>query len=618
MNSSILSSIKKRNSLLLRFKRDPKNVELYREYCKVRNAVQRDVKKAKEDFFKQGVEKNQRDAGKLWCHLRSLGYSKKTAVSHIVLEEHGSKVFDPCRVAEVFNAFYTSVATNLVAKLPNPYGLFQTHCSNFKDFYFRKIGLRPHFVLTAVSTHFIRKQLKALDPKKAIGLDDISSLFLRDGADCITLPVSHIINTSIMTECVPNGFKEAKVIPLFKKGSRLDPGNYRPVSILSVLSKVLERSVYVQLSEYLEKRELLSHAQSGFRGGYSTDSSLICLTDFLKREIGKGNFIGMVLIDLQKAFDTVDHEILLAKLGAVGVDSVDWFKSYLFDRRQCCEVSGARSEFLPISCGVPQGSILGPLLFLIYINDMSLSISCSLSLYADDSAIYFAHKDASIIAERLSKELSSCKRWLVDNKLSLHIGKTESLLFGSRGRLRRVKGFTVFCEGTAVKQVSHVKYLGITLDANLNGSQHAMNILKTCAGRLAFLFRNSSFLDCQSRKMLCIALIQPYLDYCVSSWYSGLTTLLKRRLDVIQRKMVRFVFGFDSRQHVGNSELRGLAWLSVPDQVDFFKSLHIFRIRHGLALPYNLSQKKRRICFLSFLLLILIQMKQTICHLESF
>ena len=135
----------------------------------------------------------------------------------------------------------------------------------------------------------------------------------------------------------------------------------------------------------------------------------------MKKEIGKGKFVGMVLIDLQKAFDTVDHGILIEKLRAMGVDNIDWFRSYLSDRRQCVDIAGNMSDFLPISCGVPQGSILGPLLFLVYINDMSLSLNCMLSLYADDSALLFSHRDSSVIAERLSMALGACKKWLVDN-----------------------------------------------------------------------------------------------------------------------------------------------------------------------------------------------------------
>ena len=161
---------------------------------------------------------------------------------------------------------------------------------------------------------------------------------------------------------------------------------------------------------YLSKRGLLLENQSGFRGGYSTDSCLIGLTDYIRGQMADGNMVGMVLIDLQKAFDTVDHTILLDKLRAMGVSSTAWFESYLTCRRQCVVVNGVKSDFLSISCGVPQGSILGPLLFLVYINDMNISLNCKLSLYADDSALLFSHKDPRVIAERISQELTRCRR----------------------------------------------------------------------------------------------------------------------------------------------------------------------------------------------------------------
>ena len=297
----------------------------------------------------------------------------------------------------------------------------------------------------------------------------------------------------------------------------------------------------------------------------------------------------MVLIDLQKAFDTVDHGILLQKLRAVGVDSVDWFASYLIDRSQCVEVSGIRSGFLSVSCGVPQGSILGPLLFLIYINDMSISLDCNLSLYADDSALFFAGKTPSVIAERLSSELTNCRKWLVDNKLSLHVGKTECMLFGSKSKLKQVGDFQVFCEGKAVQRVFQVKYLGVSLDSSLDGSTHVGSLLRSCIGRLAFLYRKSSLLNSQARKTLCMALIQPYIDYCASSWYEGTSKALKSRLDVLQRKMVRFTMGFSNRQHVGLPEFRSLSWLTIPDRIKYFKLIHLFKIKRGSAPRYMRS-----------------------------
>ena len=244
---------------------------------------------------------------------------------------------------------------------------------------------------------------------------------------------------------------------------------------------------------------------------------------------------------------------------------------------------------MPISCGVPQGSILGLLLFLVYVNDMCTSVNCMLSLYADDSALLFSHRDPDVIADRLSTELSNCMRWLVDNRLSLHVGKTECLIFGSKAKLKKVNSFSVLCDGTAVQRVHSVKYLGVLLDGSLCSSFHVSSLLKICNGRLPFLFRNSSLLDFDTRKLLCNSLIQPYLDYCSSSWYSCLNSSLRSRLDVLQRKMVRFIYGFSNRRHVGASELRSLSWLNISDRVSYFKLVHIFRIRHDLAPSYMTS-----------------------------
>ena len=347
----------------------------------------------------------------------------------------------------------------------------------------------------------------------------------------------------------------------------------------------------IDLNQYLEKRGILCDNQSGFRSGFSTDSCLIGLSDYVKGEIGKGNLVGMVLIDLQKAFDTVNHGILLEKLRAIGVSS-SWFESYLSNRVQCVEVDGIRSDFVSISCGVPQGSILGPQLFLIYINDMNASVECRLSLYADDSALLYSHRDVNVIGDHLTQALEICKKWLVDNKLSLHLGKTECLLFGSKKRLKNCANFQVSCDGNGISRVFDVRYLGVQLDSNINGSSHVANVLTTCSNRLAFLYRNSSFLDQHCRKILCSALIQPHIDYCCSSWFSGLTVALKNRLDVIQRKMIRFILNMDFRQHVGLKELCQFSWLSVPDRVKYFKLLHIFRIRHSLAPRYLMSNFK--------------------------
>ena len=229
-----------------------------------------------------------------------------------------------------------------------------------------------------------------------------------------------------------NHRSSAPLGPLPKKGSRLDVVNYRPVSLLPVLSKILERAVNDQLNSYLAKKGILYGFQSGFRKGFSTETCLLNLCDHVKEQTSKGNFTGMILIDLQKAFDCVDHGLLLEKMSTMGISSIDWFRSYLNDRFQCTQVDGVDSSFLAVNCGVPQGSILGPTLFLCYINDMADALNCRLSLYADDSALIYSAPDPRSVSRFLSDELDICHKWLIDNRLSLHLGKTECILFGPK------------------------------------------------------------------------------------------------------------------------------------------------------------------------------------------
>ena len=358
---------------------------------------------------------------------------------------------------------------------------------------------------------------------------------------------------------------------------------------MPVLSKILERAVNGQLNDYLTRKNLLYEFQSGFRKGFSTDTCLVNLCDHIKTEMDKGNYTGMVMIDLQKAFDCMDHSLLIRKLDAMGVGSTDWFRSYLNDRSQCTQVGGIDSDFLSIGCGVPQGSILGPLLFLCYINDMAAALRCKLSLYADDSALVYSGSDPVEVAAFLSAELDTCRKWLVDNRLSLHLGKTECILFSSRRRLAADVDFQIRVGDTAVERVASVKYLGVVLDQCLDFSVHVQGILKKAGAKLGFLYRNRSFLNTHTRRILCGSLIFSGLEYCSSSWYPGLSVTLTERLNVIRRKCARFVLDYPPRSHIGEHEFHSLHWLSFPKRVLYFTLLHAFKIRNKLAPSYLLT-----------------------------
>lgn len=324
------------------------------------------------------------------------------------------------------------------------------------------------------------------------------------------------------------------------------------------------------------------------RKSYSMDTCLLYLTDTIRREIDEGNLCGMVLLDLQKAFDTVNHHILLSKMKALGMDplGVKWLASYLTDRDQRVEVNGTMSEAKPIGCGVPQGSILGPLLFLLYINDMRDACSCKLFLYADDSALLIAHKDLGTLQRRLGEELSNVSIWLADNRLSLHLGKTESILFGSKPRLKKAPGLRVELGTKVIEAKKAIKYLGCMLDDSLGGEEMALQVVGKVNARTKLLSRKANLLDRDSLRLLANSLVQPHFDYASMAWYGGLTEGLKQKLQVSQNKLVRVVMDLGPRDHVGRSQLQELNWLPVEARVTQLRLAMVHRIINDRAPNY--------------------------------
>jgi len=294
----------------------------------------------------------------------------------------------------------------------------------------------------------------------------------------------------------------------------------------------------------------------------------------------KGLYTGMVMFDLQKAFDTMDHNILCGKLKLMGVENTDWIMSYLSGRKQTVCVNNIFSDFKPVTCGVPQGSILGPLLFLCYVNDMSISIDpdCKLILYADDSAILYAHKDPHVISEKLSRVMDSCSNWLVDNKLSLHLGKTECIVYGSKRKLKQLKDFNIECNGHKIEPTTAVKYLGVSIDNKLSGENIVNNIVSKVNSRLKFMYRNAKSLDTRTRKYLCSALIQCHIDYACSSWYPSLNKGLKDKLQICQNKIVRFIYGLGPRESINQCNLSDMSLLNVENRNKQLRLNHVFEI----------------------------------------
>ena len=587
IDAEVLELMQERDRALYNANHNKSDSNLRSTYKRLRNKVIKQTRKIKSKHFCEKIEENKDNPKLLWRQLNTIGYSNKSKEkSKIVLEIDGEKCFDSKILANKMGDYFLTVAEKLKSKIPNLPKVFDTGSESFKEYYIAKGVVPKSQKIFRVSEEFVYKELCELNISKATGIDGFKPKFLKDGADVIKGPVTHIINLSLESGVVPNGLKSAIVKPLYKKGSRLDVGNYRPVSILPTISKIMERAVYLQMEKHLKDKNILYEFQSGFRASYSTDTCLINLQDGIRIDISQGKYVGMVLMDLQKAFDTVDHDILLEKLDSMGFDNHKWFESYLKGRKQMVVANDVSSETGTVTCGVPQGSILGPLLFLCYVNDMPISVKCKLLLYADDSALIISGFDPEKIAEELSRELESCRQWLIDNKLSLHLGKTEAILFGSKRKLKRVNSFAVKCGDIKIANVNRVKYLGLQIDNDLSGTSVIEEITNKCNTRLKFLYRYKDILNLEMRKTLCTALVQCSFDYSCCSWYPGLNETFKKKLQVMQNKMIRFILRLENTSSIRNNELVNAGFFKVSDRVKQLLLGHAFKIRNNMCPNY--------------------------------
>ncbi len=324
---------------------------------------------------------------------------------------------------------------------------------------------------------------------------------LRDSANLIAKPLTAIINFSLKNGYVPSEWKSARVIPLLKKGKAENLDNYRPASILPAASKILERAVHTQLYNFLTREQLLNPYQCSFRKGHSTELAVLSFTDSIHHNMDQGLLTGVVFVDLSKAFDTIDHELLLQKLSLLyEIEGIElaWFRDYLSERSQVVAFHSTLSEAAVLLSGVLQGSILGPLLFILFINDLPSTINkCNILLYADGAVIFVAHKDIKEIEETLNDELNEVNTWTLHNFLFINKSKTEFVLFGTAARLSKVSEVNLFIDTFKLNRVYEFKYLGVVLDDSLTWKEHVKYVTAKGAQRIGMLGEKESHSLCR-------------------------------------------------------------------------------------------------------------------------
>ena len=512
LTTGILKSISKKRALFKKFKSEKfkdKSSDVYKKYkyhndqiCKLKR-----ISKALHD--KKYFLENMKNSKKMWIGLNSLLNRSKKQQNTIFLEDQGF-ISDPHNVANKFNDFFLNVAGNLSAKIVQKNTKFQDYLQNPN---------KSKFCLKETEPGEVVKVINKLDPKKSGDIYNISpetvKLTNQAVAQCLTI----IFNRCIKDGCFPNALKNTKVIPLHKGDSVLSVSNYRPISLLPIFSKIFERLIYNQFIQYIEQNKILDELQFGFQKNKSTEHAISAIISNITKASSKNYSSYCIFLDFAKAFDTVNHAILLDKLKYYGVtdSTLDLFRSYLSNREQVVEVNGVMSDWGTIQHGVPQGSILGPLLFLLYINDISKSSDIlKFFLFADDTTVFYSADPNDPNTEKiLNAELEKVSGWLAANKLSLNVKKSNFLHFHNGKSEKNTIELKI--NDTPVEQKDSTKYLGAFIDNKLNWKiqiQHIKTKLSRGIGIISKI-RHSVGEACLN---LYHAFVQSHLNYNILNW----------------------------------------------------------------------------------------------------
>lgn len=536
-NHRLRTLANRKKATLSRLRRHPEDVRILQQLAEISLLVKDLKTKLKREYFEKKMSCST-DCKTKWKEInRVLGRSNaQSTVKRLLRNDRSTVTSDPKLIADELNSYFTGIGPELRSQIPNS-GIRQRS---------RRRRISSSMYLYPTSVHEIYGLLLQLKPFKATGIDAISNKILKACALSLA-PILHCIFQKVFeTGIYPNVLKLARVVPIFKAGSRDLSENYRPISVLTGINRILESLINERLVSFFSKVGLLFSSQYGFRRRSSTSTAAYEALNFVIRQLDLPEIkvVSGLFLDLSKAFDLVDHELLLSKLYDAGCRGPisDLIASYLNGRCQRVAIGTELSDIGYLTVGVPQGSILGPLFFLVYVNDIaSLPLKGQLYLYADDSVLFYPGATKLETITEMNADLLLLCQYFNENLLVLNELKSKYIHFHNK-RQNLAPGPEVLLNGKALEEVSRISHLGLILDKHLDWSEHCRSVVKKISSGIGAIFHCRRFLPQHILLQMYHCFVHVHLSYMVGLWGSAASCFLKP-VQVAQNRALKLVFG---------------------------------------------------------------------------
>lgn len=570
-NDKIKEAIERRKQAHKRFVMTD-SLNDWEEYKKRRNETVQLIRKEKQKYYEEKIDENKYNTKNMWKTIKQLTGSKKECDT-VAIVKFGEDVYDDSLdiIVEKFNNYFVNSVVEIVGSIRQ---------SNKQVPLINKYDSLTNFKL--IEEKELKKMVFSLSNKSSP--DGITIAFIKEYWEEIKNPIIHVVNSSIEKCSIPERLKISVVIPLRKVARTICCEEFRPVNTLPAIEKILEKIIYNQLEKYIRENNILSRFQSGFREKHSCETALQCVIGEWKEYRDKRLSIVVVFLDLKRAFETVDRKRLIDKLYACGIreNCLKWFQNYLDNRKQKVRCERKESTLREVKIGVPQGSVLGPLLFAIYLNDLEDYLKhCKYHCFADDTIIYLEGNNVEELINVINSELKDLSEWFAVNKLKLNVNKTKAMCITSENEYRRIMDHqrVITIEGENIEFVEVVKYLGVMVDYKLSFKNHVDYICKKIGKRLGVMYRIKNSLTQYARYMLYNAIILPMFYCCGTILYLSNNCEIDR-LQIMQNRGMRMILNCNMYTRVSDM-LECLGWMNVRQLLEYQTLIFIYKINTG-------------------------------------